>query len=103
MKIINILNKTYFKNNSCDDQFLISQLAFFDVLAWLLVYVYIPFLQGGFNSLPETQRNTYLLSVFHQYQYPCQNKMGPLMCYYQIFYENFQLTCVRKSHCKAEE
>jgi hypothetical protein len=38
-------NKPYFKNNSCDDQFFISQLAYIGILSWLLVYVQIPFLQ----------------------------------------------------------
>ena len=85
MKTINILNKTYSKNNSCDDQFFYLADSFFwyPIVDISVCSHSVP--SEGFNSLPETQVNTYLLSVFHHYQNPCQDKKGPLMSYYQIF------------------
>lgn len=72
--------KTYFKNNSCDDQFfyLVASLFWCPIVGISVCSHSVP--SEGFNSLPDTQVNTYLLSVFHHYQNSCQNKKGPLMC-----------------------
>jgi len=80
MKTINILNETYFKNSSCDDQFfyLVASLFWCPIVVISLCSHSVP--SEGFNSLPETQVNTYLLSVFHHYQNPCEDKKEPLTC-----------------------
>ena len=74
MKTINILNKTYSKNNSCDDQFFYLADSFFwyPIVDISVCSHSVP--SEGFNSLPETQVNTYLFLYFTIIRIPVKIK-----------------------------